>query len=310
MANVYPVAAGYPSYSGVLAPTIWSPRLLVKFYKRTVFGEIANTDFDGEIKAYGDKVTIRTTPNITISNYVVGQKLTYETPAPSTTTLNIDKGKHWGFRDDVVQEAQADYNYASDWTEDASMQLKIAIDAQILSTVYSSAHASNAGLTAGAISSGYNLGVSGTPLAVSKDNIIDVIQDCSSVLSEQNVPNESDRWMVVPEWFANRVSKSDLKDASLSGDSVSIARNGRIGMIGNFTIYHSNQLTNTSSGGQTATEIIFGHKSAITFASQLLENDGPFSHPDYFGRFYRGLQVYGFEEIKPEALGHLHAYAA
>lgn len=41
MAEVFPVASGYPEHSGILIPEIWSPKLLVKFYKATVFGDIA-----------------------------------------------------------------------------------------------------------------------------------------------------------------------------------------------------------------------------------------------------------------------------
>lgn len=38
---VYPISAGYPDYSGTMIPEIWSPKLLIKFYEATVFGEIA-----------------------------------------------------------------------------------------------------------------------------------------------------------------------------------------------------------------------------------------------------------------------------
>lgn len=255
----------------------------------------------------GDTVHIRTTPDVAINDYVKGQKLNYETPEPNIVDLLIDKGKSWSFKDDDVDKKQADYAYIEDWTRDASEQLKIQIDLAILATSYASASANNSGLTAGVRSGSYNLGVAGTPLAIDKTNVVEVIQDCSSVLTEQDAPLQG-RWLVLPEWMCNLIGKSDLKDASLSGDETSMIRNGRVGMIGNFMIYQSNQLPTSASGGHTATEITFGHISALTFASQLLENEGPLRHPDYFGDFYRGLQVYGWKVIKEEAMGHLHAY--
>jgi hypothetical protein len=307
MAAVFPVAAGNPIRSGIMIPEIWSPKLLYKFYKATVFGEIANTDYEGEIANKGDTVHIRTTPDLVINDYEDGQALDYQQPEPTTVDLLIDKGKYWAFKDTYVTRVQSDYDYVSDWTDDASIQMRVEIDKQILASIYVDAAAENQGATAGKESSSYNLGVSGTPLQVTKTNVIEVIQDVGSVLDEQDVPEEN-RSLVVPAWFINRIGKSDLKDASLAGDSVSIARNGRVGMIDRFTIYRSNNMATTVDGANTVTNIIGCQKTALTFASQLIENEGPFKHPNYFGDFYRGLQVYGFNVNKPAAMVWLYAY--
>lgn len=303
----YSTAAGFPQQSGILIPEVWSGKLLIKFYEATVFGSIANTDYEGEIKNQGDTVHIRTTPSITIRDHVKGQKLSYETPQPDTVDLLIDKGKYWAFISDDVDRHQADYDYVNDWTQDASEQLKISIDTGILADVYADAHADNKGTTAGAISSSYNMGTSGSPVAVDKTNVVDYIVDMGSVLDEQNVP-ESNRWLVLPAWMCNLIKKSDLKDASLSGDGTSMLRNGRLGMIDRFELYSSNLISSATDGANTAYNAIFGHKSALTFASQLVKNEGPMRSPDFFGDLYRGLQVYGYETVKPEAMGHFYCY--
>ena len=44
-----------------------------------------------------------------------------------------------------------------------------------------------------------------------------------------------------------------------------------------------------------------GHKSAITFASQITKVES-LQNPNDFGTLVRGLNVYGYEVIKPEAL--------
>lgn len=305
----FPTATGTPSYAGSMIPEVWTGKLLVKYYEATVLADISNTDYEGDIKNDGDTVHIRTTPNIVISDYVRGQKLNHQTPEPEVIDLLIDKGKTWSFLSDAVTEAQADYNYVDDWTTDSSEKMAIAIDTDVLAVVYADADANNKGLTAGKVSSAFNLGTTGTPLALDKSSIVDKITDLSSVMSEQNLPREG-RWVVLPEVFCNMILKSDLKDASLSGDGTSIARNGRVGLIANITIYASNLLATTSDSGKTVFNCIFGHKSGLTFASQLIKNEGPMPHPDYFGDFYRGLQIYGFEVIKPESIGHLYAYAA
>lgn len=293
-------AAGYPQHSGTVVPNvIWSGKLLVKFYQATVLAAISNTDYEGEISEMGDKVTIRTTPTIIIRDYVKGQLLETENPEVETTDLDIDQGKYWNFKVEDVDKFQSDYDYMNDWTTDASEQLKIEIDRDVLGSVYTDVHASNQGATAGSISSSYNMGVSGTPVALDKTNVVEFIADMGSVLDEQDVP-ESDRSLVIPVWMANLIKKSDLKNADSSGDDTSMARNGRLGMIDRFTLYQSNLLTTVTDTVQV-TNIIGCQKHGITFASQLLENETIRSE-NFFGTKARGLQVYGFKTLKPEAV--------
>jgi len=296
----YPVASGLTSRSGIYIPEIWSGKTLLKFYKTTVFADISNTDYEGEIKTQGDKVKIRTVPDIVISDYVIGDKLTYDRPKGTVVELLIDKGKKWSFSVEDVEQLQADIPYVEKWTDDASQQLAISIDTSILADVYSDAHASNKGLTAGLGSSGYSMGVTGTPLLVDKDNILDTIVDMGSILDEQSVPS-TERWVVLPPLVCGMIKKSDLKDASLAGDGTSIMRNGRLGMIDRFMIYASNSIATTVTG--TEHNVIAGHPSAITFASQLIKNE-TLKNPDDFGDLVRGLQVYGYEVLKTEALVH------
>ena len=254
----------------------------------------------------GDTVHIRTTPSITIKDYAKGQSLDYENPEPDLVDLKIDQGKYWAFTSDDVDKYQSDYDYVEDWTQDASEQLKIKIDSDILANVYADAHASNKGSSAGLESGNIDLGATGSPVSLDKSNIVDYLVDMGTVLDEQNVP-ENNRWVVMPPWACALIKKSDLQDASLAGDGTSILRNGRIGMIDRFTIYMSNNLSTSADGGSTVTNMMFGHMSGITFASQLVKNEGPMRSEFTFGDKYRGLQVYGYKVVKPEAVGHFYA---
>ena len=107
-----------------------------------------------------------------------------------------------------MDKFQSDINYVDDWTRDASEQLKITIDTQVLGDIYSDAATGNFGNTAGVISSGYVLGTAGTPATLDKTNILDYIVDMGSVLDEQNVP-ETDRWLVLPVWACGMIKQSD-----------------------------------------------------------------------------------------------------
>ena len=39
-----------PAYTGIFIPTLWSSKLVEKFYAATVLAAISNTDYEGEIR--------------------------------------------------------------------------------------------------------------------------------------------------------------------------------------------------------------------------------------------------------------------
>ena len=298
----YPVAPGRPNYSGNFIPEVWSGKLIENFYDATVLAAISNTDYEGEIRTMGDTVNIRTQPNITIREYVKGQNLVVENPDSPKLQLLIDKGEYFSCVEDDIDRVQSDIKLMDMWSKDASEQMKIKIDQRVLTDMLPGIAAINKGATAGQQSASYNLGTLAAPLTVTKDGastttpVVDLIVDMGTVLDEANVP-ESDRFIVIPAKMAGIIKKSELKDASLTGDGVTPLRNGRLGMIDRFTIYVSHNL-NVSSG---KTSIIAGHKMGFTFASQMTEME-TLRAQSTFGNIVRGLQVYGYKVVKPTAL--------
>jgi hypothetical protein len=298
----YPVAPGRPDYAGNFIPEVWSGKLIENFYDATVLAAISNTDYEGEIRNMGDTVNIRTQPNITIREYVKGQNLVVENPDAPKLQLVIDKGEYFSCVEDDIDRVQSDIKLMDMWSKDASEQMKIKIDQRVLTDMLPGIAAINKGANAGQQSASYNLGTLASPLTVTKDGavsttpVVDLIVDMGTVLDEANVP-ESDRFIVIPAKMAGIIKKSELKDASLTGDGVTPLRNGRLGMIDRFTIYVSHNL-NVSSG---KTSIIAGHKMGFTFASQMTEME-TLRAQSTFGNIVRGLQVYGYKVVKPTAL--------
>ena len=292
----FPTAAGAANYSGNFIPEIWSAKLIENFYDATVLAAISNTDYEGEIRQYGDTVNIRTTPEITIRDYVKGQTLTVENPDKPKIQLVIDKGEYFACVEDDVDKVQSDINLMDTWSKDASERMKIKIDQRVLTDMLPGIAAINKGATAGRISANINLGTTAAPVAVTKTNVLDFIVDIGTVLDEANCP-EGDRFIVIPAKMAGMIKKSDLKDASLTGDGTSVLRNGRLGMIDRFTVYMSHNLF-VDTGKFS---IIAGHKMGLTFASQMTNMETIRSETT-FGNIVRGLQVYGYKVVKPEAL--------
>lgn len=299
-----PHASGLPDYGPTGAidyiPEVYSGKLVEKFYKSTVFGEIATTDYEGEIAGFGANVIIRTVPDVTVQDYVVGAGVGAQYPTSNSVTLSIDQAKSFAVALNLVDMRQADVDMADIFANDGSIQLRIAADADMLETIPADVSADNQGTRAGADSDNFNMGDSTTPVTVTKTSVVDFITEMGAVLDEQNVPDEG-RWLVAPPWFMMLIKQSDLRIASLAGDGVSIARNGKVGEVDRFTLYQSRNLLRQTSPGP-ATYIMFGHSAGLTFAAQIVECQ-MIDNPNDFGYVIRGLMVFGYEVIGPNYLG-------
>ncbi len=299
-----PRASGVPEYGpgGTINynPEVYSGKLVEKFYRTTVFGEIASTDYEGEIAGMGANVIIRTIPDVTVSDYVIGEGLTPQYPQRNSVTLSIDKAKSFNVALSTVDSRQSDIDMGDVFANDGSIQLRIAADADMLETIPADVSADNSGTTAGADSADIDLGTAGSPRLIDSTNAVELFTDMGQVLDEQSVSDEG-RWAVVPPWLTNLIKNSDLKIASLAGDGVSILRNGKVGEINAFTLYMSRNVLRQTSP-TAASYIAFGHSAGLTFAAQIVECQ-MIDNPNDFGYLIRGLMVYGYEVIEPSYLG-------
>ncbi|NCC84833.1 MAG: hypothetical protein EOM03_12015 [Clostridia bacterium] len=304
--NQFPLAAGVPSL-GAYIPELYAKELLIEFYTSTVLAAIANTQYEGEIKAFGDKVYVRALPEVSIRQYVKGQKLQYDHMEPGQVELNIDKAYYYGVAAPKVDQVQADIAFLSKWAAHASEKLKIELDRDCLGRLAATAHAKNSGTTAGRISGNINMGVAGSPITLSNTNILGKLVEAVQCLAEQDIDtsNGGKIWAVIPAWVASRIKTSELRDASRDGGGVSMLRNGRLGVIDNVTLYQSNNIMPDDAG---CYHIVVGHKDCYTFASQLVENE-TLKNPNDFGDLLRGLQVYGDKVTKPEGIVDLYVTA-
>jgi len=297
------IASGLPDYGPAgtvnFNPELYSGKLVEKFYKTTVFGEIASTDYEGDIAGYGAQVKIRTVPDVTVSDYVVGAGLGAQYPTSNSVTLSINRAKSFAVALSTVDMRQSDLDMADIFANDGSIQLRIAADSDMLTAIPALVDSNNQGRVAG-VDSNIDIGDSSTPVALLTTTVVNFIVDCGTVLDEQNVSDEG-RWMVVPPWFIALIKKSDLRIASLAGDGVSILRNGKVGEIDRFTLYQSRNLLSQASPG-TANYLMFGHSAGLTFASQIVECE-MINNPNDFGYIVRGLMVFGYQVIGPKYVG-------
>lgn len=307
-----------PAYSGTFIPAIWSGKLIANFYAASTFADVCNRDYEGDIRSLGDKVVINTTPALTINDYVIGTNLTYGVPTPGKIELNIDKAKYFAYQVNDVLEYQSKPDLMDTFTGDAGERMRVAIDSNCWYSTFSDADAANKGATAGVGSGAYNLGTDAAPVVLTATNILETILGMASVLDEQNIPNEG-RYLVIDPATRTLLLQSELRQAYLTGDAKSPLRNGLIGEIDRFKVYVTNLLprataatnapwisgdgsqnTITSTGGPRRL-LVAGHRSAMTFASQITKSE-QVRNPNDFGDYVRSLQVYGVKTVQPKSL--------
>lgn len=312
----------YPS-SGTIqyAPMLFSSKVMRIFTESTICNEICNTDYEGEIKSKGDTVKVRVAPTyMNVGDYEIGSVagITYETPGENSRTLLINQAKYVAFKLDDVDDIQSDLTLMNIFAERSANSAKINTDQNVLNYAAGKAFAGpkpdgnaassgNLGATAGVVSASYNLGAAAAAVTITKDNATDKIVDLGTVLSEYNVPDEN-RYVVIPNWYANFLKKSDLKAADVTGDAKSVMRTGLIGEIDNFKVYKSNLVATTDDTGLKY-HVIAGVKDAITFASQINKTESVRSQT-HFEDLWRLLLLYGREVIMPEALAELYCAPA
>jgi hypothetical protein len=304
----FPLAPGAVDQSNYMNE-IWSP-LLQKVYTEQLFlYRIANTDYEGEISGQGKKVIIRTAPTPIIRDYVDGQICTYDDLTSDNIELVIDKGKYYGQKVRDITRFMADINYAGVVATLCGYYMKVAIETDIMGSLYSKIASTNVGTTASAKWGNINLGTTTTPVQVNKGNVVQVLSDMYQVLSDAKVPTEN-RYAIIPSWMVNMLKNSELKFAYATGDKEGVIRNGLIGEIGGFQIYECLHLpivldTVQGQANTKCTQVFAGHSDALTFASTVMENE-TMRAIEFFGNLLRGLCLYGWQLIKPEAMTGLY----
>ncbi|KZE69560.1 P22 coat protein - protein 5 domain protein [Paenibacillus jamilae] len=266
-------------------PTIWSARLNESLKKNLVYGNVVNTDYEGEIKGQGSTVKINSIGAVTIGNYdkVAGIGNPQELDA-TQKTLVIDQAKYFNFQVDDVDAAQANVNLLDGGIVEASYGLANVVD-QYLAGFYTEVKAEN------------TIGNDTAPIIPTSSTAYDLLIDLGVLLDENNVP-ETERFVVVPAWYYGLL----LKDARFTKDP-NVIRTGYVGDIDGMTVYKSNNVPNTTGAKY---KIIAGHKSAISFAGQV-DSVEAFRPEKQFLDAVKGLQVFGAKCIKPEALAVLTA---
>lgn len=310
-----PSAAGYPSYSGSLIPPMFSSKLVEQFYCSSTYADITTTEYSGELNKCGDQITFFRSPRVRVRRGQKDSTIKHDTIDTCPITMVVDKELEFS-----VKIAKVDVKQICNWDawqssllKSASYNIGEAIDQELLAKMFVEADPTNKGATAGVRTQSYNMGAAGSPVAITSDNIWQVLTQVAGVLREQCLPME-DLFIVLPDVALPILLNSPMlsANAGLAGACCEVASNailnGKIpAKIAGFDVYISHNVFSAVDGSDTAYEVVAGWRGATAFAMQIEETRIIDNDKDSWDIYLQGMTVYGSKVIQAEGLAGLYA---
>ena len=286
-------------------PSIYSKKVLNFFRKSSVVEAITNTDYSGEITAYGDSVKIIKEPVISVSDYTRGSDTTATKLTDQETSLVVDSAKAFKFIVDDIETKMSHVNFKEVASSAAAYALKDSYDAAVIATMFAGLSAASPNHILGAdsatdLAAGVFDGSGAADLGQSETDPLDLMARMARLLDEQNVPEEG-RWFVASPDFYEVLgqSSSKLLNVDFNAGQGSI-RNGLVssGKLRGFDMYKSNNIAATTNA---AGKCLAGHISSTATAQTIISTE-VLRDPSSFGDIVRGLHVYGAKVLRDEAI--------
>ena len=287
-------------------PSIYSKKVLNFFRKSSVVEAITNTDYAGEISAYGDSVKIIKEPVISVSDYTRGQDTTPTKLTDQELTLVVDSAKAFKFIVDDIETKMSHVNFKEVASSSAAYALKDSFDAAVIANMFSGLSASAPDHVLGAdsataLAANVYDGAGSVDIGLtSETDPLNLMARMARLLDEQNVPEEG-RWFVAGPDFYEQLGQSSSKLLSVDFNAgQGSIRNGLVssGKLRGFDMYKSNNIAATSNA---TGKVLAGHISSTATAQTIISTE-VLRDPSSFGDIVRGLHVYGSKVLRPEAI--------
>ena len=288
-------------------PAIYSKTVLNFFRKSSVAEAITNTDYSGEIAAYGDSVRIIKEPEITVYQYERGADVTATKLTDQEVNLVVDTANAFKFIVDDIETNMSHVNFREVAASSAAYSLRDAFDEGVIATMFAGVSAASPNhilgsdsatdLASGTFDGTGNLDIG---FGTNEHDPIDVLSHMARLLDEANVPEEGRWFLANPEFYEQLVqSNSKLLSVDYNAGQGSI-RNGLVssGKLRGFDMYKTN---NIAAATNAAGKCLAGHMSS-TCTAQTIVNTEVIRDPDSFGDIVRGLHVYGAKVLRADAL--------
>lgn len=292
-------------------PQLWADTILAALQKNLVYGALFNTDYEGEIKQYGDTVKINAIGDITISNYTKDTDINApQSLTDAQTMLIINQAKYYNFAIDDVDQMQAHPQVMAEALRWAGYRMADTMD-QFYAGFYTDAVST--------------IGSSGSPVTPGAPTNTNVgggttVYDYIVVLGQkltENLTPKTGRWCVVPPWiktmlvqdirftsFNTPAGRATIQSGDLDDSAGAGGNDAYLGKIEGMDVYESVNAPHLSGtiGTTGSVDVVWaGHSMAVTKAEGLVKTEA-YRPPTRFSDAVKGLALYGAKTVRPYAV--------
>lgn len=298
MGTTSPARVAQSQFSGTnqftnLVPESWVKELLRHFDANFVFKQLVNFKYEKTIKGKLDTIHIRKVGRPTIKDYLRNQTTVAENMTSEKITFTIDQQKYFRLDIDDLDVADMDIDILNECVAQAGIALAQYVDEYIEELFIDGADADN------------GLGTTGTPIALTPDNIYATLVEWNQVLIDTNtVPNGSNPTLVAPtKLVACMRLCPETKDKSTSLGDKTVRDGDTLGTFAGFDIVQSRRITAEANVFQI---IAVTSKEACTFAMKVSKLErNRLGAAGKFAQNVMALYFFGGKVIYPEMVGLL-----
>lgn len=274
--------------NGIFTEAVFSQLMRRNLDAQSVWYDLVNRKYEGEIKNKGDKVIIRQAGNIAVKDYVKGTPMEYENPEGNTIELPIDQQKYFGFTLEDIDVKQSDIKGLGEaYIDRAQTEITLVKDTYISTKVWDGIYDKNML----------------EQVALTKDNVYGTLTRLmgalrwTSAVKNNGTGFDGKRpWLVVdPDVFGILLQAPETGKATAEGDKTT--REGTVLRLAGFDVKVSNHAT---QGAETR-KIIAGTTEGFSYADQIAKTKVA-TDKDSFANYYSGLYLYGGAVTQEKAL--------
>lgn len=299
-------AAGQIQYESAIQSPITSKRIIAQTWCSSVANDITNKEWASELMTCGSQIKFEVESGIEIRDYQENQAMIPQHLEPTFRWMTVDKAKYFMVKVDKITEMQV-CNWrqkASKFTDLASKRMKQILDPELLLKMAVYTDSKNKGNLAGQHGN-VDLGTVGAPVHVTGTNIVEFLTRLRSVLKGACRWDDGNMFVVLPQdaeaaFFASPLGTAGI--AACCNDNSPISNGKLNNRYMGFNVMFSNNVPYVvDPSGNTAFYVVAGNEMATGFVQQIEESEISNAITS-FGKYYKGLWVYGHQPLMPDAL--------
>lgn len=299
-------AAGYTNFRDTIQHPIYSNIIIANTYKDSIVPAVTTGDFLEGLQKCGSSVGFKIEQKIKVFDYQENQTLDSQAPEICWRWLDINKAKYFNVKiDEVTESTTCNFReMASGFCESAGKSLKEKLDPEILLEMAAAAHPANRGNNAGCTKD-IRMGTPTDPVEITPLNFVQKLVEAQLLFTDSANGSywEAGKMRVVLPNIAKTVILH--RDSGLSGIGA-VCCNNDVNDISNtiaeWSLLFSNNIPRIRlTDGRFGYFVIFAHEDATGFVQQIEKCEVKDSEKS-FGKYYRGLWVYGNGTLIPEGV--------